>query len=298
MKRTFALLFVFLLFGKYNVLAQDTIFKSDPRATITIQKNKINAEDTLTTAKTLCFPLKKYGICIGNSREFNGIRINLADKNVKRINGLNVTFWLKPLANQNAIVNGISVGVFPTAGSMQLINIGLLAIGASHNLNGLTAGGFIIGSGGNISGLSISGLVTMADGANSAVSGIAVSGIGIGARKAINGIAIAGFAIGTDGEINGVASSLTYIKCENTFKGVASTFGYFETNTMLGVAIAGFTDTKKTKGVSFALYNRTLELHGFQFGLLNYAGNNPKFFRLLPFVNFNLSKDKNENSSQ
>jgi len=38
------------------------------------------------------------------------------------------------------------------------------------------------------------------------------------------------------------------------------------------------------------LYNRTEELHGLQVGLLNYAGNNPKGLRMLPFVNMHLKK--------
>jgi hypothetical protein len=55
----------------------------------------VSAQDTLLNKKSLNFPTKKYGISIGNSYEFTGIRVNFADKNVKTINGLNVTFWLK-----------------------------------------------------------------------------------------------------------------------------------------------------------------------------------------------------------
>lgn len=55
----------------------------------------LSAQDTLSNRKALNFPAKKYGISIGNSHEFTGIRINFADENVKTVNGLNITFWLK-----------------------------------------------------------------------------------------------------------------------------------------------------------------------------------------------------------
>ena len=246
---------------------------------------RLSAQDTLPNWKALNFPLKKYGISIGNSHEFTGIRINFADKNVTRINGLNVTFWFKPFKNENAVVNGISLGIVPLAGSMRPLTIGLFGAGAANYLNGVSIGGLFFGSGGNINGLSISGLLTMADGRNSVISGIALSAIGVGAHKAINGLAVAGYGIGTDGDINGVASSLAYISAEKTFRGLAITAGYLKPKIFKGIAIAGYSNTNQMNGISIALYNRTKELHGVQLGLINRAENNPKGFKALPFVN-------------
>ena len=247
----------------------------------------LSAQDSLSNGKALNFPFKKYGISIGNSYEFTGIRINFADENVKRINGLNVTFWLKR-SNQNAVVNGISIGVIPTGGTMWPINLGVLGTGAAHNLYGLTLGGLVIGAGGNINGLCVSGLVTMATESNQVISGIFISGIGIGAHKAINGLAIGGLAVGTDGDINGVCSSLAYIYAGKNFRGLSVTTGYLDSEMFKGVAIAGYAKTNQMHGLSIALYNRTRELHGVQFGLLNYAENNPKGLRMLPFINLHL----------
>ena len=248
----------------------------------------LSAQDTLSNGKALNFPARKYGISIGNSYEFTGIRINFADENVKRINGLNVTFWLKMAKNQNAVVNGISIGVIPTAGSMRPINLGLLGVGAHNNLYWLSISGFIIGSGGNINGLCVSGLLAGADGDDSVISGIVISGIGIGAHKAINGLAVGGFAVGTNGNINGVASSLAYISAGKNFQGIAVTGGYLESEMFKGVAIGGYAKTNQMNGLSIALYNRTKDLHGFQIGLMNYAENNPKGLRMLPFINLHL----------
>ena len=247
MKKIFVLSFVILLMCGLSLSAQDTLF------------NK----------KSLSFPTKKYGISIGNSYEFTGLRINIADENVKVINGLNVTFWLKFNENKNAVVNGISIGVIPTAGTMGPIGFGILGIGANNNLYGLTLGGFVIGAGGNIKGLTVSGLLTVADGENSVISGIAISGIAISAREAIKGLAIGGIGVVTDGDINGIA-----VTC-----------GYMESEMFKGIAIAGYTNTTKMFGLSFALFNRTKELHGVQFGLINYAENNPKGLKILPFIN-------------
>ena len=102
------------------------------------------AQDTLSNGKALNFPFSKYGISIGNSYEFTGLRFNFADNNVRRINGLNVTLWLKMFENENAVVNGISVGIIPSAGTLQYINIGILAAGTSNRSNGLTVGGLLV----------------------------------------------------------------------------------------------------------------------------------------------------------
>jgi hypothetical protein len=252
------------------------------------------AQEKLSNGKALNFPFKKYGLSIGNSIDFTGIRINLADRNVKKINGLNVTFWLKKSQNLSSSVNGISIGVVPTGGSMQLINLGILGLGTSpSNLNGLSLGGFVIGSGGNINGLSVSGLVTIADGGTSIISGIALSGIGIGAKKAINGLAIGGLSVWSVGDINGVVSVLAYLSGGKNFRGIGVTLGYLKSEAYKGIAFASYAKTNQMFGLSIALYNSTEKLHGIQLGLLNYAGNNRKGLRMLPLVNLHLGKNKN-----
>ena len=45
---------------------------------------------------------------------------------------------------------------------------------------------------------------------------------------------------------------------------------------------------RDTQGLSIGLLNVARHLNGIQIGLLNYAGNNPKFLRLLPLVNAHL----------
>lgn len=244
----------------------------------------ITAQDTLSNGKALNLPAAKYGISIGNSIEFTGIRINLADKEVKVVNGMNITFWL-PRNNRNSILNGVNAGLIPNGGTMRLMNIGVIAIGTTHNLSGLSIGGFAIGAGDKISGLSLSGLYTEGQ---KMINGLACSGIFIGSNGTINGISTSGLFVVSEGNVNGIAAGPAAVWSKNAFKGCAMTIGYFYSATMDGFAVAGYANTRKTSGLSISIFNRTKELHGIQFGLLNYAGNNPKVLKLLPIMNLHL----------
>ena len=221
----------------------------------------------------------------------NILRMNWADESVIALNGLNLTGWLKMYKNKKAVVNGISIGGIPTARSMQPINIGLLGVGsAPGNCNGLTLGAGVIGSAGNVNGLSVSGLYTGVDGTDSSISGVSISAGAINAHKTMDGLALGGLAVVCDKDIHGVAASLLYLSCDDALRGVGVCPGYVQCEVYKGVSIAGYATTTKMHGVAVGLYNRAQELHGVQFGLMNYAGNNPKGFRRLPFINLHFGK--------
>lgn len=247
MKRLILFLSGLFLFGTFNTPAQDTVQKS----------------------KALCFPAKKWGICLGNSLEFNGIRINFADRNVKRINGLNMTFWLKPLKNLDATVNGLSVGVIQSAGTLNGINAGILGIGVSEYLNGITIGCLLVG-GGDMNGLSLSGLYGEIEDA----SGVAVSGLFI-ATNNLNGLELGGLFAHTENNANGVSVSPGVVMCNGQFTGVTA---------------GSFVKTKKMNGLSIGVVNMSDELHGIQIGLLNHAANNPKGLRWFPLINLHFGR--------
>jgi len=57
---------------------------------------------------------------------------------------------------------------------------------------------------------------------------------------------------------------------------------------MNGFYIGGYCSSDRQKGLSIALFNHTKELHGLQLGVINYAGNNRKLFRWMPFFNVHL----------
>lgn len=232
----------------------------------------LSAQDTLYSGKALNIPFRKYGFSFGNSHNFNGIRINYRDSNVRHINGLNFTLMHPRDGGKNEVVNGFNLGFFPLAKVSQPITIALFGAGATH-LNGFAFSGFIMGSDGNINGISISGLYTMVDGTDSRINGIALSAFGIMAQRAINGIAIAGLGTGT---------------FKGNMNGLMATAGYLHAETFNGIAIAGYANTGNMHGLSIALFNRTQHLQGLELGLLNYAGNNPKILRYLPGINLHM----------
>ena len=80
------------------------------------------------------------GVSLGNSRRVTGVRVNLVDHQVERVNGLNVTLWI-PKSNPDFVVNGAAVGlVFPRARTIDGVAVGGLGIDA-RELNGIGASG-------------------------------------------------------------------------------------------------------------------------------------------------------------
>ena len=51
------------------------------------------------------------GLSLGNSPRWNGLRINVVDKNVETINGLNLTLWAASRRNPRAELRGIADGL-------------------------------------------------------------------------------------------------------------------------------------------------------------------------------------------
>ena len=111
------------------------------------------------------------GIYFGNSQNNNGIRFNFIDCGIENINGINITLW-KPQPNPGSEINGIALGLMPSAGDMNGLSIGLGAVIAERSMNGLSLGILANVSKGEINGLNISGLAS--------VGGKDISGINLG----------------------------------------------------------------------------------------------------------------------
>lgn len=266
MKKTIILSFIFL----YTSLSQ------------------LPAQEAVSTGKALNLPFRKYGISIGNSHEFNGLRFNFADKKVQKINGLNLTLWtrFKPDFNNEEIVNGISAGILTTAKKMQPINLFVVGALSFQSLNGLSIGGIGLGSE-NVNGICVSGIYIQ----GGTVNGLSFSGMFSYAEYGFNGLSLSGLAVLTKGNVKGAAVSAAGIYCENTLSGIAFTPGYLKSGSTEGLTIAGYANINQVHGLSIALFNYTKELHGMQIGVLNYAKNNRKGLKLFPAINMHLSKN-------
>jgi hypothetical protein len=167
--------------------------------------------------QSLDFPSKRWGISFGNSKEFTGLRFNFRDEQVRRITGVNITFWQPKKDNKESVVTGISLGLIPGGAymkglnlgilgpgattSMTGLNLGLIGVGAGEDLNGINIGGLGIGSGENMTGLNLGGLGA---GAGENVAGISIGGIGVGAGKNMTGVNIGGLGVGAGERLTGI----------------------------------------------------------------------------------------------
>lgn len=163
--------------------------------------------------------LKGNGICAGNSSNYNGIRLNLWDKNVNSINGLTISGLSQCIQS-----NGIQIG-------------GLAAYAKKHN--GLVISGLFIG-GDKYNGVGITGLSPFADTLNGLFVGL--WGVTPWSRydtiHVVNGIAIGGLGVYAS-KLNGLAIAIL----RNTF------------DKLNGVSIACFNTTEEFHGFQFGLLN-------------------------------------------
>ena len=58
-------------------------------------------------AQSLDLAVRGFGLSLGNSSRFNGLRVNAVDHGVEQVNGFNLTAW-NPHKNADAVYNGIA----------------------------------------------------------------------------------------------------------------------------------------------------------------------------------------------
>ncbi len=141
------------------------------------------------------------GISIGDSREITGLRLNVRDTRLARVDGINVTVW-KPAKSSGGTVRGMAVGL-PYSGADRIAGIGVAVVGleARQSLRGISVAGIGSGSGGDMSGIHVAGIGI---GAGGNVRGIAVGGIGIGGGSSLHGVMIGGIGAGAGGDVRGL----------------------------------------------------------------------------------------------
>ena len=140
-----------------------------------------------TWAQSLDIGPAGYGLSIGNSSRFTGLRINAVDRQVEQVNGLNLTLW-NPGENPEAVYNGIAVGLIGTK-SRWINGIALSGIGvnAREHLRGIAVGTLGVGAG--------------------ELTGVAAGLIMVDIKQRIRGTAMAGFWTGDCQQLEGLAMS-------------------------------------------------------------------------------------------
>ena len=153
-------------------------------------------------AQSLDIPSKNWGLSIGNSKNFTGLRFNFRDKRVHRIDGVNVTLWVPSKDNEGSVITGLSLGIVPGGDRVRGIQVGVLGAGANSSLSGLTVAGLGAGAGENVSGITFAfGGV----GAGENIKGIAIGGLGVGAGENATGLLVGGLGAGVGGSVKGIA---------------------------------------------------------------------------------------------
>lgn len=259
----------------------------------------------------LNIPSSNYGISIGNSVRFSGVRFNFIDKNIERINGISFSIWNAnnddeitgsisgltfglPMSYGSAYKNGISLALFGTGARNDLkgihigglaagagedmagINIGGLAVGAGKNMQGISLSGLALGAGENMSGINIGGLAT---GAGKNMVGLNVGGLAVGAGKDLEGLNIAGLAVGSGGDVKGINIGGLAVGAGNNLYGV----------NISGLAIGA---GNKIEGLNIAgLAVGAPEVNGLNIGLI-VGGNVVKGMTIAPL--YNTIKSDNE----
>lgn len=267
----------------------------------------------------LNIPAKQWGISFGNSIRFDGIRFNLIDKDIEKINGINFSAWgAKEDSRQTGTVNGISIGIPAAMGTnyrnginigifgagarqdMKGINIGGLGVGAGNDMHGINIGGLGVGAGGTLAGINIGGLGIgaggdvvglnfggLAVGSGGSVKGMNMSVLVVGSGEQVSGISLAGLAVGGP-KISGIQAAL--VVGGEQIQGLSIAPAYFRIESMdgymKGFSVSAFNHIEgDVFGVCIGIFNWAYAVKGFQLGVLNHVKSNPKGLRWLPIFN-------------
>lgn len=212
---------------------------------------------------------KKSGIGFGCFGIYNGLNLNFIDKTCS-LNGIGISF-LGPL-NSRKHSNGVELSLAHNLLNVNGVSLGLLAGIVEYNANGIQIAGFI-GEYGTVRGINV------------------VAGINL--CETINGFSMTGLYMVAN-QHNGLGVSLLAHKIDEAARGLFITGLIFNSEKLNGFSISPINTNKRTNGIQLGLFNHSEQLNGIQIGLINKVNENPIFFRTLPILNFNFSKDPDQ----
>ena len=243
----------------------------------------------------------------------SGLALGLPTTGTAHLNGIGV--GLVGVTGSEAL-HGIGIGGFGlTAGSLHGLALGGVGLRVRDHLHGISLnGGLTVGSG-SLRGIAVSGLGVAVGGS---VGGLQVGGLGVRAGENIGGITAGLLGTSSGGTLSGLTLTSGFIHAGDALRGVHTTGGPIiadrvqglvlgsvvvqrsgtglfvaplythtgRTGTLTGLSFSTFNHVRgRQRGLTIGLLNVARDLGGVQLGLLNYAGNNPRFLRLLPGLN-------------
>src|SRR5439155_334579 len=196
-----------------------------------------------------------YGVSLGNAPRVNGVRLNVQDAELDRVNGINVTLW-KPREPLSGTINGLQLGLLPGSEQVNGIALGLGGVVAERQLRWISVGG-------------LGGLAVVTTGR---ITGAGIAGLAVVANGAITGLSVAGYRVDSP-RVTGVNVAGLYLN----------------TREFSGMSLSAYNRVRGLqRGVTIGIYNSAYVLKGIQVGVLNRAKNNRGIFRILPVLNAHL----------
>src|SRR5690606_40514731 len=152
--------------------------------------------------RSLDLGLAGYGISLGNSPAWTGLRVNFIDRDVRRVDGINLTLW-RPDGNLGADFNGFAIGAFgPEARTIRGAGIGLAGVVADRELRGLALAGGAVYAGGSLDGIAFGGGAVVTSGS---LDRVALGGGAVVAGGSLRGLARSPGAVVPQGDSSGIA---------------------------------------------------------------------------------------------
>ncbi len=192
------------------------------------------------------------GISIGDSKRWTGLRLNVVDSRLEKMDGVNITVW-SPRKNSHGVVRGIAIGApfggaerfegiavgggFGANGSMRGASVSLVGGGSGGDISGIHLAGVGFGSGGGMHGITVAGVGA---GTGGDISGIAVGGIGVGSGGNGRGLLVGGIGAGVGGNFEGIAVGGIGSGVGGNFRGLSiAGIGTGSGGNFTGIALAG-----------------------------------------------------------
>ncbi len=255
------------------------------------------------------------GVSVGNSKEWTGLRFNLVDRGVTRVDGVNfiVAGPDSEESNGSARYRGITLGLFSGIGhSFEGVAIALMV--SAERVDGISIS--LAGQGRQrMAGINLGGMVGDFDDTrtNARIWGLTVGAMFVITPARVTGVTMAGLIAGGKGsligasmapmvmanEIDGLALGLWEVTANTDrglsmglvdvrtrdLRGVGVSSLFLTSDDLRGVGASALVWTSSTAGLTIAIFNYAKALHGVQLGVLNFAGNNSSWTRWLPVAN-------------
>ena len=243
----------------------------------------------------------------------SGLALGLPTTGTARLHGIGV--GLVGVTGSEALYGIGAGGLGLTAGRLRGLALGGLGLQVRDHLHGIGLTGGLTVGGGSLRGVSASGIGVAVEGS---VDGLQVGGLGVRAGESIGGITTGLLGVSSGGHLSGLTVTGGFVHAGDALRGVHVTGGpiiadrvqglvlgsvlvqgtgtglfvtplYAHTGrvgTLTGLSFSTVNHVRgRQRGLTVGLVNVARDLGGVQLGLLNYAGNNPRFLRLLPGLN-------------